>query len=180
MATRALHLDFERPAGQGRAWGTILLAIGAVLGSWVVLEYRDAGDEVARWEDKLSDTRRLAKRSLPSFAVEEAPTAALAQELKDANVVLDRLALPWDPLFADIEAAVVPDVALLGVQPDPRARVVNLEGEARDLKALLTFLARLDAAPGLTDAHLTRHEIRMNDPNRPIAFTIQARWTPPR
>lgn len=180
MTTRALHLDFERPPGQRRAWSAILLVVGALLGGWLVLESRDASDEVARWEDKLSDTRRLAKRSLPSFAVEEAPTAALAQELKDANVVLDRLALPWDSLFADVESAVVPDVALLGVQPDPHGRVVNLEGEARDLKALLTFLARLEAAPGLVDAHLTRHEIRMNDPNRPIAFTIQARWTPPR
>lgn len=177
---RALHLDFERPAGQRRPWGTILLAIGALLATWVVLEYGDASEELARWEEKLSDTRRLAKRSLPSFALEEAPTAALAQELKDANVVLDRLALPWDGLFADIEAAVVPDVALLGVQPDTRGRLVNVEGEARDLKALLTFLARLEGAPGLVDAHLTRHEIRQNDPNRPLAFTIQAKWTPPR
>jgi hypothetical protein len=180
MAMRALHLDFERPAGQRRPWGTILIAIGALLATWAMLEYRDTSEEVARWEEKLSDTRRLAKRSLPSFAVEEAPTAALAQELKDANVVLDRLALPWDGLFADVEAAVVPDIALLGVQPDTRGRLVNLEGEARDLKALLTFLARLEAAPGLLDAHLKRHEIRQNDPNRPLAFTIQAKWTPPR
>lgn len=179
MAIRALRLDFQQPAGGRRAWGTLLLGIGAVLGTWAVLEYGTAGDELARWEQRLSDTRRLAKRALPSFAVEEAPSSALAQELKDANTVLDRLALPWDALFGDIETAVVPDVALLGVQPDARGRLVTLEGEARDLKALLTFLARLDAAPGLADAHLTRHEIRLNDPNHPLAFTIQAKWTPP-
>lgn len=179
MALRTLQFDFQRPPGDRRTWGTILLVIGVLLGAWAWLQYDAARDQLTRWEDKLSDTRRLARRSLPSFAVEDAPSATLAQELKDANAILDRLALPWDGLFADIEAAVVPDVALLGIQPDARGRLVNLEGEARDLKALLTFLARLEAAPGLVDAHLTRHEIRQSDPNRPLAFTLQARWTPP-
>lgn len=178
MATRTLQLDFERPAGAARPWGTILLAVGALMSIWTVLEYGDASDDVARWESKLTDTKRLARRSLPSFAVEEAPSAELAQELKAANVVLDQLAAPWDNLFAEVEAAVIPDVALLGVQPDPRGRVLLLEGEARDLKALLTFLARLEAAPGLVDAHLTRHEIRAADPNRPLTFIIRARWNP--
>jgi len=177
---RALHLDFEHAPGRNLPWSTILLALGAVLATWVVLEYGSVSDELKRWEDKLSDTRRLAKRSLPSFATEEAPTAELAQELKAANAVLDQLSLPWDAVFADVEAAVIPDIALLGVQPDPRARLVNLEGEARDLTALLTFLARLEAAPALGEVHLKRHEIRLSDPNHPLAFTIQARWTPPR
>lgn len=178
MAARTLQLNFERPAGASRPWGTILLALGALMSVWVVLEQGQASDELARWEKKLADTQRLARRALPSFAVEEAPSAELAQELKSANAVLDQLAAPWDNLFAEVEAAVIPDVALLGVQPDPRTRLLLLEGEARDLKALLTFLARLEAAPGLIDAHLTRHEIRSNDPNRPLGFTVRARWNP--
>lgn len=178
MAARTLHFDFERPVAV-RPWGSILLALGAPLAVWVVLEYGDAADDVRRWEAKLSDTKRLARRSLPNFVVEEAPSTEQAQELKSANAVLDQLAAPWDNLFADIEGAAIPDVALLGVQPDPRGRFVNLEGEARDLKALLTFLARLEAAPALTDAHLTRHEIRSSDANRPLVFTIRARWNPP-
>jgi Tfp pilus assembly protein PilN len=178
MAARTLQLDFERPVAV-RPWGTILLALGALVAAWVLVEYSDATDEIRRWEGKLADTKRLARRSLPSFAVEDAPSTGEAQEIKAANAVLDQLAAPWDKLFADIEAATIADVALLGVQPDPRGRLVNLEGEARDLKALLTFLARLEAAPALTDAHLTRHEIRANDANRPLVFTIRARWNPP-
>lgn len=175
MAARALQFDFERPVAV-RPWGTILLALGALVAAWMLVEYSDATDEIRRWDGKLADTKRLARRSLPSFAVEEAPSAGEAQALKAASVVLNQLAAPWDRLFADLEAASIPDVALLGVQPDPRTRVVNLEGEARDLKALLTFLARLEATPGLTDAHLTRHEIRANDPNRPLVFVIRAQW----
>ncbi len=180
MVARALALDFERAPGRSPPWGTILLAVGAVLATWVALEYGSVSDELARWEGKLSDTRRLAKRALPSFAVEAAPSTELAQELKAANAVLDRLALPWDQLFAQVEGSVIPDIALLGIQPDPRSRLVNIQGEARDLTALLTFLARLEAAPALADVHLKRHEIRQNDPNRPFAFVIQARWTAPR
>ena len=178
MTARTLNFDFERPVA-ARPWGTILLALGALVSVWVLVEYGDVADEVRRWEGKLEDTKRLARRSLPNFAVEDAPSAEQAQELKSANAVLDQLAAPWDNLFADIEGAAIADVALLGVQPDPRGRVVNLEGEARDLKALLTFLARLETAPALTDAHLTRHEIRQNDPNRPLVFTIRARWNQP-
>jgi len=178
MATRTLHFDFERPVS-ARPWGSVLLALGALAVTWSVLEYGDAREQIRRWEGKLADTQRLARRSLPSFVVEEAPSAGEAQELKAANAVLDQLAAPWDALFAAIEAASIPDVALLGAQPDPRGRFVNLEGEARDLKALLTFLARLEAAPALTDVHLTRHEIRMNDANRPLGFTLRARWNTP-
>lgn len=175
MAARTLHFDFERPL-PARPWGTILLALGAFVSAWALVEYGDVSAEIRRWEGKLADTKRLARRSLANFAVEEAPSAGEAQDLKSANLVLDQLAAPWDNLFADIEAATIPDVALLAVQPDPRGHFVNLEGEARDLKALLTFLARLETAPGLTDAHLTRHEIRANDPNRPLAFSVRARW----
>lgn len=177
---RSLKLDFVRDPGAGRPTGIVLIATGALLLLWLFGQYADARTEAARWDSKLSDTRRLARRALPDFAVEQAPTREIAQEIRAANVVIDQLALPWDRLFVDLESAVTGDVALLGVQPDPKNRTVILQGEARDLNALLTFLARLEATPGLRDAHLTQHEIRTKDPNHPMAFTVQAAWTPAR
>ena len=178
MTMRALQLDFVRRPGTGRSTGIVLIAVGALLLLWLAGQYADARSEAERWDGKLSDTRRLARRSLPDFSVEQAPTREIAQEIRAANVVIDQLALPWDRLFVDLESALTTDVALLGVQPDPKNRTVIVQGEARDLNALLTFLARLEATPGLRDAHLTQHEIRSKDPNHPLAFTAQATWIP--
>jgi hypothetical protein len=178
MAARALHLDFIRPAPASRLVGTVLLAAGVLLVAWVLGEARALQEERDRWQVKREDTYRLAKRALPSLASPGTPSRETTEALKGANQILDQLTLPWDRLFRDLESAVVPDVAMLGIQPDPAKRRVTIAGEARNLAGLLTYLARLDATPELGDAHLTQHEVRINDPRRPIAFTIEARWMP--
>lgn len=180
MALPGLRVDFASAAGGRSPFAALLLGIGAVAALWVLGEVADVREEVTRWEEKLNDTRRLARRTLPSLSSDETPSRETALELKAANEVLDQLTMPWDALFADIEAAVTADVALLSVQPDARNRTVAIAGEGRDLNAVLTFLARLDASPVMADTHLLSHEIKVDDRNRPMAFTLQARWTPAR
>lgn len=180
MAMPGLDVDFRRPAGRRGPAAVLLLGIGAAAALWVMAEIADVREETARWDNKLSDPRRLARRTLPNLRAGGAPSRENVQEPKAANEVLDQLTLPWDALFADIEAAVTPDVALLSVQPDARNRIVVISGEGRDLNGVLTFLARLDHSPVLTDTHLLSHEIKVDDRNRPMAFTIQARWIPAR
>lgn len=174
----ALRMDFARPSGGRGAAAVVLLVVGVLAAAVTLHGAERAREEAARWEQKLEDTRRLARRSLPSFVPEEAPSEDMARELRAANAVIDQLAAPWDALFRDVEAAVSPNVALLAAQPDPKNRRVILTGESRDLGALLTFIARLEASPGLKDAHLTRHEVRVNQPRRPVAFEVQASWLP--
>lgn len=178
MSAPALHIDFVRPAGGRSIAAVVLLAAGALVAAAAFMQAEQAREEAARWEQKLEDTRRLARRALPSFAPEAAPSEETAREIRVANAVIEQLALPWDGLFRDVESAVTPDVALLAAQPDPKNRRVVLAGEARDLNALLTFIARLEAAQGLKDAHLTQHEVRVNEPRRPIAFQVQVSWQP--
>lgn len=173
-----LGIDFARPSGSRSPLALALLGAGSLAAALAFTGAERASEEAARWEQKLEDTRRLARRSLPSFVSEEAPGEDMARELRAANAVIEQLAAPWDALFRDVEAAVSPDVALLAAQPDPRSRRVILSGEARDLAGLLTFIARLESAPGLKDAHLTRHEVRVNLPRRPIAFEVHASWLP--
>ena len=72
----------------------------------------------------------------------------------------------------------VPDVALLGIQPDARGRLVSLDRRGARLQgaAHLPGAARSRARPG--GRVLTRHEMRQGDRNRPVAFTLQAaQWT---
>lgn len=180
MNPPALALDFANPPRAGRTLATILVLVGAVAALWAFAEYADVKEELARQEARRDDTRRLARRALPALAPQETGGREMAAEILAANVVLDQLSLDWTALFADVESAVTPDVALLTVQPDAHNRTVAVTGEARNLNALLTFLARVEATPSLADTHLTQHELRVNHPQRPLAFALKARWTPAR
>ncbi|MBI1397106.1 MAG: hypothetical protein GC151_14110 [Betaproteobacteria bacterium] len=177
MSARTLRMDFSRPRSSGRLLGSILLVAGIATGALLYGEYADLQAERARWADRLADTQRLARRALPSLAAEEAPSREVALEIGRANEVLDQLNLGWDRLFGDIESAVTPDVAMLGIQPNPRARSVTIDGEAKDLNGLLTFLARLEGTSSMDRVFLASHEVRTSDPQRPIDFKIQATWT---
>jgi len=185
VSVRPVRIDFAGTPRPVRLLGTVLAAVGVAAALWAWAEVRDAQDERDRQTERLDDTRRLARRAMPAIERatapgREAPDREMVAEVRAANEVLDRLALPWDALFADVERALGPDVALTLVQPDPKGRTVVIDGEARHLNALLTLLARLDAAPALAEAHLRQHEWRVTDPNRPLAFTVEARWTPVR
>lgn len=177
MSARPLPFDFVATR-RARPWATLALAAGVLACAWVFVETRATLDAATRWEEKVDDTRRLARRAIPGFATPEraAERPQDAAAMKAAVAVIDDLAAPWDALYADIESAITPDVGVLLVQPDLRARVVTLAGEARHLDALLTFLARLDATASLDRVHLTLEETRTQDANRPIAFGIEARW----
>lgn len=185
MSVRPVGIEFAGTPRPVRLLGTVLAAVGVAAALWAWAEVRDAQEERDRQTERLDDTRRLARRALPAIERptapgREAPDREMVAEVRAANEVLDRLALPWDALFADVERALGPDVALTLVQPDPKGRTVMIDGEARDLNALLTFLARLDAAPALAEAHLRQHEWRVTDPHRPLGFSVEARWTPAR
>jgi Tfp pilus assembly protein PilN len=177
MSARPPVFDFVATR-RARPWTTVLLAVGVLAAAAVAIETHDAIDAATRWEERLDDTQRLARRAVPGFATPEriAERPQDAQAMKAAVAVIDDLATPWDVLFADIESAVTRDVGLLLVQPDRRAGLVALAGEARNLDALLTLLARLDATASLDRVHLTLEETRAQDPNHPIAFGVEARW----
>jgi Tfp pilus assembly protein PilN len=181
MSVRALGIDFTGRSRPPRLIGTVLVTLGIAAALWTFAAVRDAQEARDRQSERLDDTRRLARRALPAIEPRvETPGRDTAVDVRAANEVLDRLALPWDGLLADVEGSVGPDVALTLVQPDPKGRTVTMSGEARHLNGLLTFIARLDATPSLAEAHLKQHEWRVDDPHRPIAFTVEARWTPAR
>ena len=166
----AARLDFDYVARSRRAtWlGYALLAASIVVASEVALRYRDVQDERARMEVA---TGLLIGARRPARAI---PKERLDEEAKAAQAVVRRLTLPWAPLFATIEKAATRDVAILQLQPDPRQRVLRLTGEARDQGAMLEYLQRLADAKALTDVQLLNHQVRLDDPQQPIQFAVQA------
>ncbi len=156
--------------------GMLLALVGLCASAWVILAYVDHARQRDSWEAKLLEIKKMARRT-PGVIVEpQRDSRELQQEVRIANTVLRQIAVPWDTLFREIEANTHESVALLSVQPDVQNRVVRIAGEARSLDALLDYIRRLGTTKALTNIFLTGHEIKAQDAQRPVSFSLVAAW----
>jgi hypothetical protein len=87
--------------------------------------------------------------------------------------------VPWSSLLAELEAAsqdVESTVSLLEVEPDPAKHVVRITAEARTLPDALAYLERLQKSTMLRYPMLESHELRKDDPQRPVRVKLSAEW----
>lgn len=173
-----MHLDFLQPHAHRVGLGVLLLLVGAAVTGVLLVQHYRVAREAALLDERISDASRMARRAMPQLEPRRVGGRALADEIRDANAVIERLNVPWDTLFRELETASGEGVALLAIQPDPASRKIRIAGEARKLEAVLDYVERLEARKGLTGVFLLGHEIR-DAPPRPVAFTINAQWTGP-
>ena len=171
MIPHHLEIDYIAPRQHPRALGFAVLAVALLTAGMLVEHYREVKIELQRIEAQqgLLGTDKRAARA--------APRERLDEEVKSAEAVLRQLALPWSTIIETIESATTDDVALLQMQPDAQQRQLRLAAEARNQEAMLEYLRRLAAAKALADVHVVSHQIQMEDPQRPIQFTVQAQLT---
>jgi len=167
MSLPRADLDYVAPPRRPRAAGIALLAIALGAAGILLQRYYEVRAEIGRIEatqDLLAGERRpaVARKSLD-------------EEVKNAEAVVRQLALPWAAMVQAVEGASSPNVALLQMQPDAQQRQLRLTAEARSEKAMLEYLERLAAARILADVHLASHQVMLEEPRRPIQFTVLAR-----
>jgi Tfp pilus assembly protein PilN len=164
---RALNLDIVR---RRSAWPALLvLMIGLAIAADAGLRYERLRDEIAMVQQPVTATRA-------AHAGAEPISEQTQRELEAARRLLQELVLPWDALFRSIEASVDGDTGLLALEPEADKRAVRITGEARNYRAVLDFILRLEEQPGLTQIHLLNHQIREDVAERPFMFTLAASW----
>jgi hypothetical protein len=173
---RALHLDFLRPIPARPWWGVAILAAGAIAVAAVGARYQRLHAEVGELEASVAQLTRFARRDAPRLSAAAADPKQLAQEIRSANAVIERLAVPWDALFRELEGAAADGVALLSIQPDPASGQVRIAGEAKRYPDVLAYVARLEAREQLANVFLVGHETKQGAPQRPVAFSLVAEW----
>lgn len=178
--TPRLDLDFAGPPRGAGPLGYALLALGLAAALASGYAYLRAEDQRAGLEETVDGMKKVLARQGVRLAAPAVLNEQTRAEIRRANLVIDRIAVPWDALFRDLEQAADRDVALLAVEPDAEKRSVRIDGEAKDLAAVLAYLARLEAQPGLAEVTLTNHALRDGGAQRPVAFSLGARWTAPR
>jgi hypothetical protein len=168
--TPRLIIDYQHARDARLGW--FLLVLGAVLCVGAMLAKQRLEQEVAAVNAHLQGTSTAS--SAPAAAASGEKT--VETEFSEAADIARQLATPWQKLFQSVERAYSEEVALLSVQPDAQRGSVSLVGEAKGYRDVLSFVRRLNHEAPLGDAHLVGTEIREADPQRPLVFTIAARW----
>ncbi len=170
---RRLDLDFYRirPASPWAGWVLMVIAVAFI--AELGISYLGAREALAQKQ------RRLAELGRPTELANRAGVRSQrvsAEEIAFAGETIRRLTTPWDTLFTALESAASNDVALLAIDPDPVSGTVVISGESRNYLAALSYVLDLRRAKTLGHVHLVKHELRENDPRRPVAFSISASW----
>ena len=135
---KKLGLDFvRRPRSP---WpGRVLLVLALGLSVETALPYKDA----RRRPPGEAALERTQPRAAPGRKVP-------AEELAAVRETVERLGMPWSRLFGALESAASDQVALLGIEPDPKAGTVVISGDSKDYLAALSYVLNLSRAQALT------------------------------
>lgn len=173
----SLALDFTARRRIAGAGGWLLLVAGAAFALAVILDWQDAHEETARWEDKAAQWGHTARRSGQSGGGGvDGAAEALRPQIEAAAKAVTRLAIPWGALYSCLEDNADETVSLLAVLPNADKGEIRLSGEARDFAALRGYLQRLGDSGVLTDVRILSHELRESDAQKPVMFTLVAAW----
>ncbi|MFZ5555545.1 MAG: PilN domain-containing protein [Pseudomonadota bacterium] len=178
--TPRLDLNFAAPPRTTGPLGRALLALGLAAALASGLAWVEADGQRSTRDDAVDGMKKLLARQGVRLAAPAVLNEDTRAEIQRANAVIDRIAVPWNALFRDLELAADGNVALLAVEPDAGKRSVKIDGEAKDLAAVLAYVARLEAAPALSGVLLASHALKDSGGQRPVAFSVTGQWTAPR
>lgn len=170
---RALDLDYRRPLASTAGW-TLLAAGVLLLGLLLVVRQQVAG-AAAEAEADLQRSEQILP-GVSAAPVSAAESRAQRAALAEMQRLSEQLSLPWERLFANLEAIADADIALLSLAPDARKQQLRISAEARNLPAMLAFHRRLEHSGDLRDVALVNHEIVDEVPERPVRFNLTATW----
>ncbi|OGA23612.1 MAG: hypothetical protein A3H34_01195 [Betaproteobacteria bacterium RIFCSPLOWO2_02_FULL_67_19] len=167
MTLRRLELDYIVRPRRPRWLGYALLVVALAIAGDLVVRYRAVQLDLERAETAtgLLSAGRRAPQAIPKERLDE--------QVKNAEAVVRQLSLPWALLVYALEQAATRDVAILQLQPDAQQRLLRITAEARDKEAMLEYLRRLMAAKAFFNVHLVNHQVQIQDPQRPIQFSVQ-------
>lgn len=169
---RALELDYRRQGSwlQAAGWAGLLLA--CLVTGYQGWHYRQLAVAVDARQAEVDHLAAQLRPPQQARGTSQGHDAAM----RHAREVLQHLGIPWEDLFAAVEASTNEEVALLGIEPEPEREQVRIIGEAKTYPAVLDYARRLEKSAPLTGVHLQNHQIQAQDPERPVRFVLGAVW----
>lgn len=162
-----LELDFRRQRASALWVGRVLLGIAVAFAAEVGYSYHQVRKAVDSSKFILAGAE---PRAAPARPVTPAELAAVRD-------TVERIGLPWDSLFRALEAAASDQIALAGIEPDPKSGTVLISGDSKNYLAALSYVLNLSREEALTRVQLVRHEAKAGDPQGPVSFAVSAAWS---
>jgi hypothetical protein len=170
---RDLGLDFQ-PRRPG-VLSLVLLLTGLLLCADVWQEDSALRSQLSEVEARLAQAKRRTDRIDAGRRDSRPENVFSADESKVLAHTIGLIRVDWEKLYQSIDEATSEDVSLLAIRPNTASKTVQISGEARDMAAALAFVEALRRAP-LDKPALLTHQVKQNDPQRPIIFEIAATW----
>jgi Tfp pilus assembly protein PilN len=170
-----LRLDYQKIVPF--PWAGVAL-LGVVMAGLLVTSdyYFKLDDQTSLWETKLSRIKDKAAPHKATGKSAELSEADLALEVNNANQVLHQISAPWDAFFQAVESAGGGKATLLTLEPDVEKHEVKIIAEAKDFSAVTEYLTQLQAQPVFSEVYLQNHHVQMQDPDKPVRFSLLATW----
>ncbi|RRS02410.1 hypothetical protein EIP75_20910 [Aquabacterium soli] len=160
-------------AGRGAAIAAVLAALGCATWVWDGVQAREA--QVSVWRTRVEQGEAQAGLSQRPAQKGRVPSLGVAQ-VQGYNRVVRQLNTPWSGILDTLEAASVPEVALLSIEPQAQEARLRLVAEARTLDSLLHYMDQLDRMPAVARVALVKHDTNERDEQRPVRLTADVYW----
>jgi len=159
----------------------LLVWIGADLLQWRNLQKETAALDIrAAQVSRAVHEAQAALRRLGRSATPKAQ-AEIQEEVAGINLLIRKRRFSWSAFFADLERHVSQDISVRRIHPDAKGdRVVVLEGVARSLPALTTFVNQMQKSESFAEVFLLdqkREEGEGDDSEtETVSFSIRFRY----
>jgi hypothetical protein len=171
-----IELDYQQPGYRTRrtaGWSLLLIGVALLVEMGVSYDRLQNDREAMNREILTSKIRMDVPRN------ESADHQFTDKDFAEARQIINRISIPWDMFFVGIESVSNAHVAILSIEPDMQTGLLRIKGEAKDYAAALTLVAQLRTTKPFSEVFLLRHEIKRDDPQHPVGFTMSMRWVKP-
>jgi hypothetical protein len=162
---KKLHVNFVGRGARVPWAGRVLMAVAVVFAGDVALSYKQVRDAIAVNETTMREQPRVT-----------VARAIAPEEVAVVSETVNRIGMPWEKLFGALESAANGEVALLGIEPDPKTGTVVISGDGKNYLAALSYVLNLSRSDALAQVQLVRHDTREKDPQGPVSFAVSAAW----
>ncbi|MGB4812293.1 MAG: PilN domain-containing protein [Methylophilaceae bacterium] len=176
--TARLELELTRSASELPTWtwlgGIVFITASAfsVL-TWQAYQILQNQHEATQAQLQVLEQAQQRSALVKPVAASQQINQEQLQTLKLAEI---ELKMPWNALFDALGKSSMKDVAILALQPDSKKQQVIISGEAKNYTTVLTYIDRLSQQPNLTQVYLQKHVVNDADQDKPIRFSLFARW----
>jgi hypothetical protein len=168
------QLDFHKQPSSTPWLGLALVVVAVITLLWVMTRL----DIAEQWrqqldsqEDEISWNRRRLDEAL-NKEQQAAPTNAKVQAAQAAQQQ------KLGPVLGLLEQSWQPTLAYTRIELSQNERKIKLNLEAKTLADGLTLVDQLGSSPGIKAVALSRHNVRVSDPFRPVELNLDISWGP--